>query len=74
MGVYVNDLNLHDSSTADFGLNTANLAELQLALDQVKKIPRMPIPSREGERAHYANRADFSSTVRTEQCCILKGV
>lgn len=23
MGVYVNDLNLHDSSTADFGLNTA---------------------------------------------------
>lgn len=37
MGVYVNDLNLHDSSRELILAGTQQSAELQLALDQVKK-------------------------------------
>lgn len=36
MGVYVNDLNLHDSSRELILAGTQQSAELQLALDQVK--------------------------------------
>lgn len=35
MGVYVNDLNLHDSSRELILAGTQQSAELQLALDQV---------------------------------------
>lgn len=37
MGVYVNDLNLHDSSRELILAGTQQSAELQLALDQVKE-------------------------------------
>lgn len=37
MGVYVNDLNLHDSSRELILAGTQQSAELQLALDQVMK-------------------------------------
>lgn len=37
MGVYVNDLNLHDSSRELILAGTQQSAELQLALDQVEK-------------------------------------
>lgn len=36
MGVYVNDLNLHDSSRELILAGTQQSAELQLALDQVR--------------------------------------
>ena len=36
MGVYVNDLNLHDSSRELILAGTQQSAELQLALDQVE--------------------------------------
>lgn len=39
MGVYVNDLNLHDSSRELILAGTQQSAELQLALDQVKQNP-----------------------------------
>lgn len=38
MGVYVNDLNLHDSSRELILAGTQQSAELQLALDQVKRL------------------------------------
>lgn len=38
MGVYVNDLNLHDSSRELILAGTQQSAELQLALDQVESI------------------------------------
>lgn len=44
MGVYVNDLNLHDSSRELILAGTQQSAELQLALDQVggpRKPPRI---------------------------------
>lgn len=37
MGVYVNDLNLHDSSRELILAGTQQSAELQLALDQVER-------------------------------------
>lgn len=37
MGVYVNDLNLHDSSRELILAGTQQSAELQLALDQVSR-------------------------------------
>lgn len=39
MGVYVNDLNLHDSSRELILAGTQQSAELQLALDQVARQP-----------------------------------
>lgn len=39
MGVYVNDLNLHDSSRELILAGTQQSAELQLALDQVNPKP-----------------------------------
>lgn len=38
MGVYVNDLNLHDSSRELILAGTQQSAELQLALDQVHTV------------------------------------
>lgn len=49
MGVYVNDLNLHDSSRELILAGTQQSAELQLALDQVN--PRSP------DKEHHTNKA-----------------
>lgn len=43
MGVYVNDLNLHDSSRELILAGTQQSAELQLALDQVSSTRTRPL-------------------------------
>lgn len=53
MGVYVNDLNLHDSSRELILAGTQQSAELQLALDQVSP----PSPDEE----HHPDKGAFSS-------------
>lgn len=50
MGVYVNDLNLHDSSRELILAGTQQSAELQLALDQVKENPESLVSR---DRASY---------------------
>lgn len=53
MGVYVNDLNLHDSSRELILAGTQQSAELQLALDQVGRqrcdVPHQRQPGRGSE-------------------------
>lgn len=53
MGVYVNDLNLHDSSRELILAGTQQSAELQLALDQVN--PQSP------DKGHHSNKAALCS-------------
>lgn len=47
MGVYVNDLNLHDSSRELILAGTQQSAELQLALDQVNIQIKSTIPTKQ---------------------------
>lgn len=54
MGVYVNDLNLHDSSRELILAGTQQSAELQLALDQVN--PQSP------DKGHHSNKAALCSS------------
>lgn len=57
MGVYVNDLNLHDSSRELILAGTQQSAELQLALDQVMEKPLNPLSAGGGE--HPTDKAGF---------------
>lgn len=57
MGVYVNDLNLHDSSRELILAGTQQSAELQLALDQVssthQRCPSSEDPSENSRNANW---------------------
>lgn len=57
MGVYVNDLNLHDSSRELILAGTQQSAELQLALDQVNIQIKSTIPTKQ--------RVDYMSKIHT---------
>lgn len=55
MGVYVNDLNLHDSSRELILAGTQQSAELQLALDQVSSTQRCQSSEDPSENSRSAN-------------------
>lgn len=69
MGVYVNDLNLHDSSRELILAGTQQSAELQLALDQVKenlhsKYYTNKVMTFIQQREHVVKAMDLESSLR----------
>uniref|UniRef100_A0A673A8F5 guanylate cyclase n=1 Tax=Sphaeramia orbicularis TaxID=375764 RepID=A0A673A8F5_9TELE len=66
MGVYVNDLNLHDSSRELILAGTQQSAELQLALDQVKENLQKPLICRVFPDVTIL----FSDVVKFNEICI----
>lgn len=64
MGVYVNDLNLHDSSRELILAGTQQSAELQLALDQVSSTERRSLTDQRRQRSEDPSENSLTGSER----------